>query len=128
MLGVWLDRKHDLQQRINRSNRAWFAVKRRLRGTKLPKKTQARIIEACIESTMLFDCATRPWHNSEIKKMQQSMDKCYRFAWMNKKMEERRINMYGVRSVRSGLDRLKNREKNATEDWPHTENVKRKDY
>jgi hypothetical protein len=66
-------------------------IKRRLCNTKISKKAQATIIEACVEGTMLFDCAARPWKKAEIKKMQQQVDRSYRYVWMEKK----EVHVYG---------------------------------
>ena len=72
-------------------------------GSKLGKKMQARVIEACVESGLLFDCAVRVWRVKEIKKMQSMVDRCYRYVWSRKKepplrqREREKKNMADVR-------------------------------
>ena len=60
MLGSFPDRKFDLQQRIRRLGAAWWTVRKRLRGSRLTLRTQARVVEACVEATALFDAGIRP--------------------------------------------------------------------
>ena len=55
---------------------------------------------------MLFDCATRPWYQSEIDRLQRLVDRAYRYIWMKKnqgpaliQMENMGINMYGIRGL-----------------------------
>ena len=47
----------------------------------MSKKLQARVVEACVESTLLFDCQIRTWYKKDLKlkKMQQKMEKIYRY-------------------------------------------------
>ena len=78
MLGCWMGTKEDVQKRKARAGKAWFQVKKQLHGSSLPKRTQARIVEACVESALLFDCNTRVWYVREIKAMHSLMDRCYR--------------------------------------------------
>ena len=79
-------------------------VRNRLKKSKLSKKTQAKVIETCVESSLLFDSNIRPWNKGEIKLLQRFMDKAYRYVWMRRnkgpgliQMEEANINMFGVR-------------------------------
>ena len=81
-----------------------WKTKKRLKGSTLPKRLQARVVEACVESTMLFDCQTRPWRERDIKQLQKIADKGYTYIWRHKnggptkiQMEQRRTNLYGVR-------------------------------
>ena len=116
MLGCYMKEEDDTKQRIKRAGLAWVKVKSRLKGSKLNKKMQARVIEAVVESTLLFDCQTRTWQVLEIKKLQSTMDKMYRYTWSNKtkppliQMQEEGRNMQdvrnelGVKSVRSKLE------------------------
>jgi hypothetical protein len=113
MLGSWIGRKEDCQNRLRRAGRAWFIVKKRLKGSKLSRRMQARIVEACVESTLLFDCAVRPWYISELGNLQRLMDRAYRFVWMRKnagpaliQMESQSVNMYGVRKL-LGVDSIR---------------------
>ena len=81
-----------------------MTIKKRLKNSKLAKKTQAMIIQAVVDSTMTFNCETRAWRKREIKEMQKIVDQGYRFVLMNKKrgpalkqMEENKVNMWGAR-------------------------------
>ena len=64
---------------------------------------QAKIVEACVESTVLFDCQARTWHGGEIKKLQSMMDKKYRQIWSRRtgppliQMQREGKNMFDVR-------------------------------
>ena len=49
----------DVKKRLSRAGGAWWKVKRRLKGSKMSKKMQARVVEACVESCLLFDCQVR---------------------------------------------------------------------
>ena len=73
--------KEDVAQRLARGRKAWFKVKSRLMGSKMGKKMQARVVETCVESGLLFDCAVRVWQVREVKKLQTFVDKCYRYVW-----------------------------------------------
>ena len=70
MLGCWMGAKTDVQQRKARAGKAWFQVKKQFYRSTLPKCTQARIIEACVEAALSFDCNTRVWYVREIKTLQ----------------------------------------------------------
>ena len=105
VLGCYLGAKEDGNQRIKRAGMAWAKVKPRLKGSKMSKHIQARVVEACVESTLLFDCQTRTWQQREIKKLQSSMDRKYRYIWSNKtkpplmQMQEESKNMQDVRNA-----------------------------
>ena len=73
--------REDVDQRLKRGNRNWWTTKKRLAGAKISKRLQARIVEASVESTMLFDCHVRTWRQSEIKRMQKQADRAYRSVW-----------------------------------------------
>ena len=60
MLGSYRDRQFGLQQRVKRLRFAWWTVGRRLKSSCLTARTQARVVEACVESTALFDAGIRP--------------------------------------------------------------------
>lgn len=83
MLGCWLGTKEDGRNRIRRAGGLWHKVKAQLRHTRLSKRMQARIVEACVESGLLFDCAVRTWWVSDVKKLQPWIDRCYRYVWSN---------------------------------------------
>ena len=58
MLGCWLGAAEDIKQRTARAGNTWFKIKKQLTRSQLPKTTQARIIQACVENALLFDCNT----------------------------------------------------------------------
>ena len=103
MLGSWMNWKEDLEERVKRGNRAWWKTRQRLKGARISKRLQAKIVEACVESSMLFDCQARTWKVKEIKKMQSVVDRAYRYVWArgNKpplvQMKEEGRNMEDVR-------------------------------
>ena len=112
MLGSWLGPREDLRNRIKRANGLWYRVRAQLKNTRLSKRMQARIVEACVESGLLFDCAVRTWWVADTKRLQSWIDRCYRYIWSNHRepplrqmqregtnMQDVR-NMLGVRSVR----------------------------
>ena len=78
MLGSWMGWREDVDQRLKRGNRNWWTTKKRLAGAKISKTLRARIVEASVESTMLFDCHVRTWRQTEIKRMQKQADPAYR--------------------------------------------------
>ena len=84
MLGCWIGADEDVKNRIRRAGMLWNKVKKQLKHTRLSKRTQARIFEACVESGLLFDCATRTWYVKDTKKLQQWVDKCIRYIWSRK--------------------------------------------
>ena len=104
MLGVWCGPKEDLKHRKKRAGVLWAKVKARLKNTKITKKQQARVVEACVESGLLFDVTVRAWYASDIKNLQSWVDKCYRYIWSNKKqpalieMLDKGKNMQDVRN------------------------------
>ena len=62
------------------------------------------VIQVLVESTMLFNCETRAWQKKEIGELQRVVDQGYRSILMDKRggpalkqMEEKRVNMWGVR-------------------------------
>ena len=104
MLGTWVGRRQDLEQRKKRGRYALITIKKKLKNSRLTKTTQAMIIQAVVESTMTFNCEIRAWQKKEIREMQKIADQGYRYVWMNKKkgpalkqMEEKQVNMWGVR-------------------------------
>ena len=56
MLGCWMGWKEDVDKRLARAGKAWFSVRKRLVGSRMSKKKQARVVEACVETSLLFDC------------------------------------------------------------------------
>ena len=75
VLGSYLGPAEDIKQRLKRGGAAWVKVKGRLKGSRMSKKVQARVVEACVGSTMLFDSQARTWQVRETKKLQSSLDK-----------------------------------------------------
>ena len=56
MIGCWMGWKEDVKNRLTRAGCAWFKVRQRFVGSRLLKKKQARVVEACVETALLFDC------------------------------------------------------------------------
>ena len=103
MLGSYMGRSFDVKKRIQRMGKASATIEKRLKGSSLSKKTQAKIVDVCVESTGLFDAQTRPWFIGEIRRMQSMVDKIYRYIWSGKtkppliEMQEVGYNMFQVR-------------------------------
>ena len=103
MLGVFIGRGVDMEERLKRMRKSTFILRKRLKNSKLSKKHHAKIVELCVESTGLFNCGIRPWHAAEIRKLQRYVDKLYRYVWSDKKkqplreMQEKKVNMFQVR-------------------------------
>ena len=105
MLGSWMGWAEDIKQRLKRGGRSWLIAKQRLKGSKLPKKVQARVVEASVESSVLFDCPARTWRVKEIQWLQSLVDRAYRYIWSNKKklplvqIQQEGVNMVDVREA-----------------------------
>ena len=84
VLGSHLCTKEDVKQIIQRANNLWVKLKQQLRKTKMTKRFHAKIIQAVVESTLLFDCQVRTWQKSDIKKLQSTVDQMYCFVWSKK--------------------------------------------
>ena len=103
MLGSWMGWKEDVDQRLRRANKAWWMLKKKLCGSRLSKSCQAKIVDACVGSTILFDCHIRTWRVGEMKRLQKFMDRAYRYVWSRKnkpplrQMQEEKKNMADVR-------------------------------
>ena len=71
---------------------------------KFSKKTQAKVVETCVESTILFNSVVRPFSKSKTKRIQSWIDKRYGYMWSNKKeeplrqVERNRMNMQDMRN------------------------------
>ena len=61
MLGTYIGNEHDTKIQIKRAARTWMQVRKRFMNCKLRKKTQAKVVETCMESTILFNSAVRPF-------------------------------------------------------------------
>ena len=104
VLGSWVSAKVDVENRIKRANGLWWKVKSWLKGSRLTKRWQGRVVEACVESSLLYDCQARVWYKRDMKRLQRWVDKCYRYVWSDRngeplrQMEARGVNMQDVRS------------------------------
>ena len=104
MLGTYMGNEHGTNVRMKRSARTWMQIRKRFMKCKLSKKTQAKVVETCVESIILFNFAVRPFSTLETKRIQSWIDKRYRYIWSNKKeellrmMERNRMNMPDVRN------------------------------
>ena len=104
MLGSYIGVEEDTKQRIKRAGMAWGKVRKRLKGSKMSKRLQAKVVEACVESTMLFDSQTRTWQVRDMKRLQSVMDRIYRHIWSRKtmpplmQMQAESVNMQDVRN------------------------------
>ena len=78
---------------------------------------QVRVVEACVESSLLFDCQARTWQVGEMRRLQSFMDRAYRYVWSRGnrppliQMQEEGVNMedvrraLGVRSIRWKIEK-----------------------
>ena len=104
MLGTYMGNEHDTKMRIKRAARMWMQIKKRFMKCKLSRKTQDKVVETCVESTILFNAAVRPFSKSETKRIQSWIDRRYRYIWSNKKeeplrpMERNHMNMQDERN------------------------------
>ena len=103
MLGTLIGRKEDINARIKRGYHAWSKAKKWLWKSTLSKRTKAVIVQAVVESTMLFDCSVRPWTTTHISKLQRVADIAYRNVWNNGKglalyrMQKEGVNSFEIR-------------------------------
>ena len=103
ILGSYSCSKEDTKSKREKMQRAAFIIRRRIGKSTLSNRTQARVVEACVESIGLFDAAIRPWRKSEIRQIQQVVDRLYRHIRSDKKgpplmeMKEKETNMFGLR-------------------------------
>ena len=75
MLGCLMGAAEDIKQRIARAVKTWFKVKKQLTRSQLPKTSQARKLQACVENALLFDCNTCVWCKKDVKKLQSWVDR-----------------------------------------------------
>ncbi|XP_075254796.1 uncharacterized protein LOC142346172 [Convolutriloba macropyga] len=78
MLGTRIDLKEDIEARLKRGYMAWSKLRHWFWRSSLTKRTRAVIVQAVVESNLLFDSSTRPWNTTSIRKLQSMVDKCYR--------------------------------------------------
>ena len=64
---------------------AWAKVRKWLWKSALLKRTRIIVVQAVVESSMLFDCNFRSWSVTDTTKIQSVVDKVYRFVWNNDK-------------------------------------------
>ena len=104
VLGSWVCMKEDVNMRLRRAAGLWAKVKEELKNTRLSKRWQARVVQACVESALLFDCQARVWWKKDVMRLLKWMDKCWRYVWSNRngeplrQMQARGENMYDVRA------------------------------
>ena len=60
VLGSWMSMSADVNKRINRGNGLWWRVKGGLKSSRLTKRLQGRVVEACVESSLLGCWSFRP--------------------------------------------------------------------
>ena len=105
VLGSWLGAEEDVRNRMKRAGSLWWKVRSWLKGSKMSKRSQARVVEACVESSLLYDCQARMWYKRDVDRLQKWMDKCYRYVWSDRngqplrQMAARGVNMWDVRSM-----------------------------
>ena len=97
MLGTWLGHAKDTKMRLQRAGKVWSTIRKRFLKCKLSKITHAKVFEACVEGTMLFNIALRPFLAREIKIFQRFCDNKYICIWSERKDEPfRQIQEYGI--------------------------------
>ena len=103
MLGILIGKREDRGARIKRGYYAWSRVKQWLWNSSLSKRTRALVVQAVVETTLLFDCSVRAWTPTDIQKFQSVADRAYRFVWNNGKpltlirMQNEGVNSYEIR-------------------------------
>ena len=84
-----------MRNRIKKAGMLW--------GSRLSKRWRGSIVQACVESSLLYDCQARMWYKRDVNKLQRWMVKCYRYVWSDRngeplrQMAERHENMTDVR-------------------------------
>ena len=84
VLGSWVSAEADVNNKIRKAKCLWWKVKTWLKSSRLTKKWQGRVIEACVGSCLLYDCQARVWYKRDNEKLQRWRDKCYRCVWSNR--------------------------------------------
>ena len=84
VLGSWVGTKEDENMRLRRAGGLW---KKQMKNMRLSKRWQARIVQACVESALLFDGQARVWWKKDVMRLQKWMDKCWRYIWSNRNGE-----------------------------------------
>ena len=134
MLGTLIGKKKDREARIRRANGAWAKVKKWLWKSKLSKRTRALVVQAVVESSLLFDCNARPWTVGDLNRFQSVVDRFYRYIWNNGKglplvrMQEEGVNVYEVRrQLGNYIDPFQSGDKSSGAHWTCSPYAKRKD-
>ena len=58
-LGMWLKEEEDTKVRIQRTLGSWSKMKKKPKHSRLTTRTEARVVEAIVEGTRLYNCSTR---------------------------------------------------------------------
>ena len=82
MLGSFLGRMKDYQERLKRARQGLWKVEKRFWKTKISKINQAGAIEVIVESSVLFDCTVRPWNIAKVNKLQKVVDEGYIYIYI----------------------------------------------
>ena len=107
MLGTYVGNEHDTKMGIKRAARTWMQINKRCMTCKLSKRTQAKVVETCVESGILLNSAVRPFSQSKTKRIQSWIDKRYKNIWSNKKdapLRQIERNCMNLQDVRNKLD------------------------
>ena len=71
----------DVSNWIKRVNGLWWWVKLCLKDSRLTKQWQ---VEACVESSLLYDCQVCVWYKRDMNRLQKWVDKCYSYIWSHR--------------------------------------------
>ena len=58
----------------------WKKVKEQLKNMRLTKRWQARVVQECEESALLFDCQARVWWKKDVMMLKMWIDKYWRYV------------------------------------------------
>ena len=75
ILGNWMGEKIDESNRIRRIGELRQSVKWWLKGSKLSKRWQGRIVQACVVSSLLYDCQATVWYKRDMSGLKRCMNK-----------------------------------------------------
>ena len=62
VLGSWVGEEADVRNRIRRADNLWAKVKGWLKGSRLSRRWQGKIVEACVENNLLYHCQAAKSH------------------------------------------------------------------
>ena len=63
-----------------------------------------RVVEACLERSLLYYCQVRVWYERDMKLHQKWVDKCFSYTWIERngellrEIKARGVNIQDVRS------------------------------